>query len=80
MTNITRRATLFGLAIAAAVPAPALAMRVPRVLFICRYATVKSATARELLRKRAREWGWGLRCGHAGSRRSIICPRRSVSV
>ena len=60
MTNITRRATLVGLAAAAALPAPALAMRQPRVLFICRYATVKSATARELLRKRARERGIGV--------------------
>lgn len=60
MTNITRRATLLGLAAAAARPAPALAMRVPRVLFICRYATVKSATARELLRKRARERSIGV--------------------
>ena len=66
MTNITRRATLFGLAIAAAVPAPALAMRVPRVLFICRYATVKSATARELLRKRARERGVGVKVRSRG--------------
>ena len=66
MTNITRRAAFLGLAIAAAVPAPALAMRVPRVLFICRYATVKSATARELLRKRARERGVGVKVWSRG--------------
>ena len=60
MTGFSRRATLLGLAAAAALPAPALAMRVPRVLFICRYATVKSATARELLRKRAKDRGIAL--------------------
>ena len=66
MTNITRRATLVGLAAAAALPAPALAMRQPRVLFICRYATVKGATARELLRKRARERGVGVKVRSRG--------------
>ena len=60
MTDLTRRTTLLGLAAAAALPVPALAMRAPRVLFVCRFATVKSATARELLRKRARERGIGL--------------------
>lgn len=57
MTNLTRRTALIGLAAAAALPAPAFAMHPPRVLFTCRYATVKSATARELMRKRARERG-----------------------
>jgi len=66
MTNTTRRATVLGLAAAAALPARALAMRVPRVLFICRYATVKSATARELLRKRARERGVGVKVRSRG--------------
>ena len=66
MTNITRRATLVGLAAAAALPASALALRQPRVLFICRYATVKSATARELLRKRARERGVGVKVRSRG--------------
>ena len=60
MTGLSRRATLLGLAAVAAFPAPALAMRVPRILFVCRYATVKSATARELIRKRAHERGIGL--------------------
>lgn len=57
MANLTRRAAVLGLALAAAIPAPALAQRRPRVLFVCRFATVKSATARELLRKLARERG-----------------------
>lgn len=57
MSNLTRRIALIGLAAATAFPAPAFAMHMPRVLFICRYATVKSATARELMRKRTRERG-----------------------
>ena len=60
MTSSTRRAILAGLAAVAMVPVPALAMYQTRVLFICRFATVKSATARELLRKRARERGMNL--------------------
>ena len=66
MTNLTRRMALLGLAAAAALPVPALAMRQPRVLFICRFATVKSATARELLRKRARERGVGVKVRSRG--------------
>jgi protein-tyrosine-phosphatase len=57
MANLTRRTALIGLAAATAIPAPAFAMRLPRVLFVCRFATVKSATARELMRKHARERG-----------------------
>ena len=60
MTNLTRRVTLAGLLAAAASPLPALAPPKPRVLFICRFATVKSPTARELLRKRAKERGIAL--------------------
>ena len=66
MTHLTRRATLLGLAAAAAHPAPALAMRAPCVLFICRFATAKSATARELMRKRARERGIGVKVWSRG--------------
>ena len=42
----------------AALPLPASAKRrVPRVLFVCQYGSVKSPIARELLRRRARERG-----------------------
>jgi protein-tyrosine-phosphatase len=64
--HFSRRAVVAGLAAAAALPSPALAMRQPRVLFICRFATVKSATARELLRKRARERGVGVKIRSRG--------------
>lgn len=60
MTNLTRRSALLALTAAAAVPAPAFAMRLPRVLFICQAGTVKSAVARELMRKRARERSIGV--------------------
>lgn len=57
MTNLTRRSAMLALAAATAFAAPAFAMRLPRVLFICQAGTVKSAVARELMRKRARERG-----------------------
>ncbi len=60
MTNHTRRTALLGLAAVTAFPAPAYAMRLPRVLFVCQAGTVKSAVARELMRKRARERGIGV--------------------
>ena len=60
MTNLTRRTALLGLAAATAFPAPAFAMRLPRVLFVCQAGTVKSAVARELMRKRASERGIGV--------------------
>ncbi|MFM5894652.1 MAG: hypothetical protein ACKOQM_09510 [Novosphingobium sp.] len=60
MTNLTRRSALLALAAATAFPAPAFAMRLPRVLFVCQAGTVKSAVARELMRKRARERGIGV--------------------
>jgi hypothetical protein len=53
----SRRAVLGGLAaMLAGAGLPATAQRrVPRVLFVCQYGSVKSPIARELLRKRARE-------------------------
>lgn len=56
MNRLNRRMLLLGLAVTA-MPTPALALRRPRVLFVCQAGTVKSAVARELLRKRAREHG-----------------------
>lgn len=54
----TRRGALGGLlACTAAMPIGARSGRVPRVLFVCQYGSVKSAIARELLRRRARERG-----------------------
>jgi len=57
MMILSRRAALAGLVTAASFPAGAIAPRPPRVLFVCRFASVKSATARELMRLRARERG-----------------------
>ena len=53
-----RSALLAGLVlIAAATPAWPHPRKVPRVLFICQYGTAKSAIARELFRRRARQRG-----------------------
>ncbi len=58
MTNINRRAILAmsGMLMAAPVLGRA-APRPPVVLFVCEFGTAKSAIARELFRKRARERG-----------------------
>ena len=57
---VGRRTFVAGLLLLVASPAFAMARRPPRVLFICRFATAKSATARELLRKLAKQRGLAL--------------------
>jgi protein-tyrosine-phosphatase len=59
MTDIKRRNLLFaGLAFAAmATVASTASPKLPTVLFVCEFGTAKSAIARELFRKRARERG-----------------------
>lgn len=53
-----RSAMLLGLVlVVAAKPAMSLPGKVPRILFICQYGTAKSAIARELFRRRARQRG-----------------------
>lgn len=56
--HCSRRAFLLAAGVIALVGGPALAAHgAPQILFICQFGTVKSAIARELLRKRATERG-----------------------
>jgi protein-tyrosine-phosphatase len=58
MTDFDRRTILAIGALLAALPLPAFAAsNPPVVLFICEFGTAKSAIARELFRKRAKERG-----------------------
>ena len=59
LQHLSRRSALLsGLAlVVVAQPAMSRTRKVPRVLFICQYGTAKSAIARELFRRRARQRG-----------------------